>query len=153
MTAREPGDDPQRWFGLLDNLSNNERNSLVDSMRGPRPRIEIDEALREGWLEIWYQPKIDLRRKCLAGAEALARIHHPTLGVLLPDEFLQGVDEASIAHLTEHALLTTLRDWTAFDEAGSTCIWRSTYRSRCCSNCRCRRWFARTGRRPRIGRA
>ncbi len=118
MTAREPGDDPQRWSGSLDNLTDNERSSLVDSMRGSRPRIAIDEALREGWLEIWYQPKIDLRRKCLAGAEALARIHHPMLGVLLPGEFLQGVDDTSIAHLTEHALLTTLRDWTTFDEAG-----------------------------------
>src|SRR6185295_6064397 len=105
MTAREPGDDPRRWSGSLDNLSDHERNSPVDSMRGARPRIEIDEALREGWLEIWYQPKIDLRRKCLAGAEALARIHHPMLGVLLPGAFLDGVDDTSLAHLTEHALL------------------------------------------------
>jgi EAL domain-containing protein (putative c-di-GMP-specific phosphodiesterase class I) len=49
-----------------------------------RPRIEIDEALRNGWFEMWYQPKIDLKRKCLAGAEALARIRHPSYGVLLP---------------------------------------------------------------------
>jgi EAL domain-containing protein (putative c-di-GMP-specific phosphodiesterase class I) len=118
MTAREPGDDPRRWSGQLDNLSDVERNSLVDSVRGARPRISIDQALRERWLEIWYQPKIDLRRKCLAGAEALARIHHPTLGVLLPGTFLGGVDDDSVARLTEHALLATLRDWTTFDEAG-----------------------------------
>jgi EAL domain-containing protein (putative c-di-GMP-specific phosphodiesterase class I) len=111
-------DDPRRWSGPLDNLSVTEGGSLVDPMRGARPRITIDEALREHWLEVWYQPKIDLRRKCLAGAEALARIHHPTLGVLLPGEFLQGVDDNSLARLTEHAMLATLRDWTKFDDAG-----------------------------------
>lgn len=78
----------------------------------------LGEALRETWLEMWYQPKIDLRQKCLAGAEALARIRHPDHGVLLPASFLPGVDEDSLISLTEHALLTTLRDWETFDAAG-----------------------------------
>ncbi len=82
------------------------------------PRVGLDEALREAWLELWYQPKIDLRKKCLAGAEALARICHPKHGVLLPGSFLPGVDEESMAHLTEHALVSALRDWGAFDAAG-----------------------------------
>ncbi len=85
----------------------------------PAPaRIAVDEALRNNWLEIWYQPKIDLKRKCLAGAEALARIRHPQDGMLWPDSFLPGIDEASLMHLTEHALLTTLRNWTIFADAG-----------------------------------
>jgi EAL domain-containing protein (putative c-di-GMP-specific phosphodiesterase class I) len=81
-------------------------------------QVDIDEALRQRWLEIWYQPKIDLKRKCLAGAEALARIRHPELGVLLPDRFLPAGSEESLTRLTEHALLATLRNWTIFDEAG-----------------------------------
>src|SRR5439155_18592709 len=88
----------------------------VDAMSPPR--IEMGQALDSGWFEIWYQPKIDLKRKCLAGAEALARINHPTLGVLLPGSFLPDVAEGSIARLTEHSLLTTLVSWAAFDEAG-----------------------------------
>ena len=74
--------------------------------------------MRNDWLEIWYQPKIDLKRKCLAGAEALARIRHPQQGMLWPESFLPGVDEDSLAQLTEHALLATLRDWTIFADAG-----------------------------------
>jgi EAL domain-containing protein (putative c-di-GMP-specific phosphodiesterase class I) len=81
-------------------------------------RIAVDEALRNNWLEIWYQPKIDLKRKCLAGAEALARIRHPQEGMLWPESFLPGIDEESLAHLTEHALLTTLRNWSLFADAG-----------------------------------
>ena len=112
-------DDPWNWSGPLDPLSENQRDLLVDSMRGVRPHVDLEQALRENWLEIWYQPKIDLRRKCLAGAEALARIHHPTLGVLLPQSFLgDDVDDAMLTRLTEHAFITTLHDWTTFEAAG-----------------------------------
>lgn len=113
-----PSDDPRNWSGPLENMSENERSLLSDSVHGARPHINIDQALQENWLEMWYQPKIDLRRKCLAGAEALARINHPTRGVMLPQDFLTGVDDVSLTHLTEHALLATLRDWSIFEEAG-----------------------------------
>ncbi len=82
------------------------------------PRIAIAEALHNRWFEIWYQPKIDLKRKCLAGAEALARIRHPELGVLLPGSFLPEADEASVAELAQQALVATLCDWVMFEEAG-----------------------------------
>jgi len=82
-----------------------------------RPRIVIAEALRDRWFEIWYQPKIDLRRKCLAGAEALARIRHPELGVLLPGSFVPEVDEDGIAELAKFTLVTALQDWASFEAA------------------------------------
>jgi EAL domain-containing protein (putative c-di-GMP-specific phosphodiesterase class I) len=85
---------------------------------GSEPQVELERALRENWLEIWYQPKIDLRRKCLAGAEALARIRHPRGGMLLPENFLPESDDAGLVRLAEHALLATLRDWTTFKDAG-----------------------------------
>jgi EAL domain-containing protein (putative c-di-GMP-specific phosphodiesterase class I) len=112
-------DEARRWSGPIEKLGEAERRSLVDSMTAPpQPRIEIGEALARGWFEIWYQPKIDLKRKCLAGAEALARIRHPSLGVLLPGSFLPGADEDSILRLSEHALVGTLQNWSKFDEAG-----------------------------------
>ncbi len=84
----------------------------------PKPAGPLDEALREMRLELWYQPKIDIKQRCLAGAEALARIRDPEKGVLLPAAFLPGVSDDVMARLTEHALLTVLRDWTVFDEGG-----------------------------------
>jgi EAL domain-containing protein (putative c-di-GMP-specific phosphodiesterase class I) len=111
--------DVRNWSGPINNLADDERRSLTESMSAEtRPRIAIAEALRNNWFEIWYQPKIDLKRKCLAGAEALARIRHPQLGVLLPGSFLPDVDENSIAELAQYALLATLCDWTMFEEAG-----------------------------------
>ena len=86
--------DVRNWSGPIKELADDERRVLVDSMSaGPMPRIAITEALRNNWFEIWYQPKIDLKRKCLAAAEALARIRHPQAGVLLPGSFLPDVDE------------------------------------------------------------
>jgi EAL domain-containing protein (putative c-di-GMP-specific phosphodiesterase class I) len=83
-----------------------------------RPRVAIADALRNQWFEIWYQPKIDLKRKCLAGAEALARIRHPEHGVLLPGSFLADVDEEGIAELAKHTFITTMGDWSVFEDAG-----------------------------------
>ena len=97
--------------------SGEELNRLA--ARAYRPtRIELDDALRHDWLEIWYQPKIDLRRNCLAGAVALARIRHPELGVLLPKSFLSAISETSATHLTEYVLLAALANWSIFDAAG-----------------------------------
>jgi EAL domain-containing protein (putative c-di-GMP-specific phosphodiesterase class I) len=87
--------------------------------RAYRPaRVEIDEALRHGWLELWFQPKLDLRTRQVVGAEALARIRHPELGVMLPRSFLPSISEANVTLLTQHAIMTALRNWSAFDEAG-----------------------------------
>jgi hypothetical protein len=43
-------------------------------------QVELDMALREGWGEFWYQPKIDLKRKHLSGVELFARVRHPEHG-------------------------------------------------------------------------
>lgn len=80
--------------------------------------VSLLEALQEDWVELWYQPKIDLRHKCLAGAEALARVRHPDRGVLLPGTFIPGGTEESLSKLTEYALVTTLHDWVDFEQAG-----------------------------------
>jgi EAL domain-containing protein (putative c-di-GMP-specific phosphodiesterase class I) len=103
MTAREQTSESRRFSAMP---------ALAPT------QIAVEEALRNNWLEIWYQPKIDLKRKCLAGAEALARIRHPQEGMLWPESFLPGTDEEGLLQLTEHALLTTLRNWSVFADAG-----------------------------------
>lgn len=72
-------------------------------------RIGLDEALDKGWLEYWYQPKIDLRKRQLVGVEAFARVRHPRHGIMMPDTFMLGAPEASLIRLAEHALTATLQ--------------------------------------------
>jgi EAL domain-containing protein (putative c-di-GMP-specific phosphodiesterase class I) len=76
----------------------------------PNP-VDLGEALQNDWLELWYQPKIDLRTRLLAGAEGLIRCRHPEHGVLTPASFLPGASEQALLALTEHVVLTALRDW------------------------------------------
>ena len=52
------------------------RGEPLDAPRG-QPRLQLDEALRRNWLELWYQPKIDLGSLSICGAEALIRARIP----------------------------------------------------------------------------
>src|SRR5262249_50662234 len=36
----------------------------------PTPPIDVAEAASAGWLDLWYQPKIDVRTRSFRGAEA-----------------------------------------------------------------------------------
>jgi EAL domain-containing protein (putative c-di-GMP-specific phosphodiesterase class I) len=81
-------------------------------------RIGLDEALRNGWMEFWYQPKIDLRKKRLAGAEAFARARHPRFGVLTPNAFMPGAADADLFALAELALVSALKAGVGFSKLG-----------------------------------
>ncbi len=81
-------------------------------------RLDLDEALGNGWIEFWYQPKIDLRKKQLVGAEAFARARHPQYGVLMPSAFMPGASESSLVTLSEQALAQALRAGLNFAKLG-----------------------------------
>lgn len=78
----------------------------------PKPlaaRIFLDDALRNDWIGFWLQPRIDLRRKRLAGIELLARAHHPEYGVLMPSAFMPGALDDSISALAEKNVVEAIR--------------------------------------------
>jgi len=81
-------------------------------------RVDLDEALQNGWIEFWFQPKIDLRKKQLVGAEVFARARHPSLGVLTPGAFMPGAREGSLVTLSELALAQALRAGINFAKLG-----------------------------------
>ena len=75
-------------------------------------QVSLREALAQNWIEFWYQPKIDLRKKQLAGVETFARLRHPEWGTMPPGVFMPGADPDSLTQLTECALISSLT--TAF---------------------------------------
>jgi EAL domain-containing protein (putative c-di-GMP-specific phosphodiesterase class I) len=81
-------------------------------------RVDLDEALKNGWLEFWYQPKIDLRKKQLVGVEAFAHVRHPLNGVLTPGAFMPGAKESSLVALSELALAQALTAGVNFAKLG-----------------------------------
>lgn len=85
-----------------------DRLRLVDDLRS---------ALRDGELELHYQPQIDLNTGAVVAVEALLRWPHPRLGFVPPLDFLPLAEEAGL-----------MRPLTAFvlhEALGQTADWRS----------------------------
>jgi len=80
--------------------------------------IALEEALNNKWIEFWYQPKIDLRKKQLAGAEVFSRARHPEYGIVLREGYLPGAPEASVIKLSELALANALKAGIIFSKLG-----------------------------------
>ncbi len=81
-------------------------------------RIDLEEAIRKNWLEIWYQPKINLRQLTVSGAEALIRARHPDFGLLNPDSFLPRPGDPLYLPLSGFVLHRALANWRALAATG-----------------------------------
>jgi len=71
--------------------------------------IDLGHALRAGWVDFAYQPKIDLRQRRLAGIEMFVRVRHPFHGALPGSVVLPGADDRAIAQLTVFAFRWALQ--------------------------------------------
>jgi len=57
---------------------------------------ELERAIREGELEMFYQPEVDLLRNRIIGFEALVRWQHPLRGLLAPAEFIPLAEKTGL---------------------------------------------------------
>ena len=80
-----------------------------------RLATEFPSALARGELSLHYQPILDLTTLTPIGFEALARWHHPDLGLVPPSEFIPMAErDGSIVEIGDWALrsaLAALADW------------------------------------------
>ncbi|ABD09022.1 response regulator receiver modulated diguanylate phosphodiesterase [Rhodopseudomonas palustris HaA2] len=77
----------------------------------PRPQVDVAEALKTGWLELWYQRKLDARSLIPCGAEALVRMRHPNWGVVVPSAFLPDRNDPHFRALSEFVVARAIADW------------------------------------------
>lgn len=82
--------------------------------RSSRAPIDVAEALDAGWLELWYQPKIDVRTFAVCGAEALLRARHPVHGIVSPADILPSPNDPAHERLAEFVIRQSMRDWRYF---------------------------------------
>lgn len=78
------------------------------------PLVDMAEAVRGGWLELWYQPKIDARTLVMRGVEALLRIRHPAWGVIPPAYLVPNDGDPRFAPLSESVIGQAVDDWYYF---------------------------------------
>jgi EAL domain-containing protein (putative c-di-GMP-specific phosphodiesterase class I) len=89
-------------------------SSLLPRQTRPNPTVDVAEALHSNWLELWYQPKVEIRRLTLCGAEALIRVRHPTWGIVQPRAFLPDDDDPHFYALSNYLLSQAMQDWQFF---------------------------------------
>ena len=94
------------------------RQHRLDGAPPSAELIGLEEALRNDWIEFWCQPKIDLRKKQLAGVEIFARVRHPQHGILLPGAFMENASEQSMVALAEKSIVHALKTGLNFSKIG-----------------------------------
>ncbi len=71
-----------------------------------QPSEELRTALFDGdELTLYYQPKINASDESVHSVEALLRWHHPSRGLLLPEEFLPAAESAGLTRMVANRVL------------------------------------------------
>lgn len=104
---------------------------MIQRFRAPAPQRrrrsvmmitpeELDAALDEDRIDVYFQPKVRLGDGALCGVEALARMHHPTYGVVEPDAFIPLAEASSprITRLTQNVLRRSIEQAGLWRKAG-----------------------------------
>jgi len=82
-------------------------------------RRRFDEALAANHLRLYFQPKVDLQRGSIVGAEALVRWCDPQIGVISPPQFLSFIENTSAdIMLGEFVIQAALRQIAEWQGAG-----------------------------------
>lgn len=84
---------------------------LLPAEPAPSPAVDVAEALKAGWLELWYQQKIDARSLAPDGAEALVRMRHPAWGVVPPACFIADDKDPHFRKLSDFVVGRAIEDW------------------------------------------
>jgi diguanylate cyclase (GGDEF)-like protein/PAS domain S-box-containing protein len=99
------------------------RTELFDSamrenaVRAMRIEQELQRALEQGELRVFYQPGVDLATGQVVGAEALVRWEHPQRGLIVPDRFLSVAEETG--------LIVPLGMWVMGETCRQLAAWQS----------------------------
>lgn len=85
-----------------------------------KKRLFMENALRNavknGELELYYQPVIEIATKKIIGAEALLRWNHPQMGLVMPDEMIEIAEESG--------LIVSIGEWVLREACSQFVQWR-----------------------------
>ena len=108
--AKSAGRDRYQFYNSSMNARAFERLSMEANLR---------KALEAEQLELFFQPKIDVRTQTVVGAEALIRWIHPELGVISPIEFIPVAEETGlvlpIGEWIIESTAQTIKSWQPSD--------------------------------------
>jgi len=105
--AKEDGRNAYQFYTVDMNAKAQERLTLENELR---------HALKNGELEMYYQPKVSAKDGRIAAAESLIRWHHPARGVVLPSEFIPLAEE--------NGLILPIGEWLLTEVCQQIRRWR-----------------------------
>ncbi|MFO0751989.1 MAG: EAL domain-containing protein [Thermodesulfovibrionales bacterium] len=114
--AKEQGRNSYQFFNQALNIQTLERILLENDLR---------QTLRQGELELFYQPQFEIATGRIVCTEALIRWRHPELGLLAPMQFLPLAEETGfILSIDEWVLRTACAQNKAWQDAEypPTCV-------------------------------
>lgn len=76
---------------------------------------DLSQAIERGELTLEYQPQIDLEEQRVVGFEALLRWHHPTLGQIAPETFVELAESSG--------QIGTIGKWALAQACASAASW------------------------------
>lgn len=106
--AKQAGKNTYQMFDPEQDLTARTRNDRIARLR---------DALERNELMLYFQPRVDMRRGLVIGAEALIRWQHPERGVLPPSEFLPLI--------ADHELIVSVGDWVIDSALAQMRQWRT----------------------------
>ncbi len=108
--AKKHGRNDFQFYRAELNSTAGEQQALENALRHAVPRQE---------LELYYQPIVNLSTGAIDGVEALVRWRHPTLGLVLPDQFISIAEESGlIVPIGQWVLREACRQAKAWHDAG-----------------------------------
>ena len=94
----------------------------MDARLQARRLLELDlrKALRNGELELFYQPQMDAAAEIVTGFEALLRWRHPERGLVSPVDFVPVAEETG--------LIVPIGEWVVRRACEEAAAWPAPYR-------------------------
>jgi diguanylate cyclase (GGDEF)-like protein/PAS domain S-box-containing protein len=89
------------------------REKALEKMR---LEADLEKAIRDGDLTLYYQPEVDLRTNRIVGFEALVRWRHARRGLLPPKDFIPLAEETG--------LILPMGDWGLGEACRQLVKWR-----------------------------
>ncbi|MBQ9898452.1 MAG: bifunctional diguanylate cyclase/phosphodiesterase [Ruminococcus sp.] len=79
----------------------------------------IDHAIENGFIKVYYQPVVSTENGCICGLEALARWLDPNYGLLPPGSFIEILEEYRQIHKLDQCIIEQVcRDYRGKADAG-----------------------------------
>ena len=77
---------------------------------------DLRKALEQKQFELYFQPQVDACSSTIVAAEALIRWHHPTHGLLGPNEFISIAEDSG--------LILPIGEWVIEEACATLCAWK-----------------------------